>query len=241
MTLINLLGTMIFIVIGYLIGSLLPAIIISKRKFTADIRNYHSKNAGAANAIRVMGKKWGIFVLFADGFKPVIITLIAYSLTFINITNPMFKNIFRDANIYFSTLASIIGHCWPIYFRFRGGKGAACALGLLLIINPLYFFVALATWWILLYFYRMSSLSSIIMVGPAFIMSCLPNIPATCYLKSYGASQNYLIIILIALTWVIIIIRHYENIIRIIKKNERKVTIFDKLDQKLKFKPFTAK
>lgn len=224
---INLLGTFIFIVIGYLIGSISPSIIISRKKFKTDVRQHHSKNAGATNSTRVMGKKWGLVILFTDGFKPIITVLIAYGFTFIKISNPDYQDLFSGAYVYCSGLAAIVGHCWPIFFGFRGGKGAASSLGLLLIINPIYFVVAVASWWIILYLWRMVSLSSILMVGFAFIISWIPNIPLNAYVWPHD-QQYYVINIIILLTWLIVVARHYTNLIRIFKRNERKVTLFNR-------------
>lgn len=228
---INLLGTFIVIVLGYLIGSISPAIIISKKKFRTDVRDHYSKNAGATNSTRVMGKKWGAIVVLVDGFKPTITVLIAWSLTFITISNPDFHDLFKGAYIYFSGLAAIIGHCWPVYFKFRGGKGAASTLGLLLIINPIYFAVALASWWILLYFWRMASLSSVLMTALPFAISWIPNMPLNAYVWPHD-DQYHIISIIIFLTWLIVVVRHISNIIRIAKKTERKVAIFDRKKKK---------
>lgn len=228
---INLLGTFIVIVLGYLIGSISPAIIISKKKFRTDVRDHYSKNAGATNSTRVMGKKWGAIVVLVDGFKPTITVLIAWSLTFITISNPDFHDLFKGAYIYFSGLAAIVGHCWPVYFKFRGGKGAASTLGLLLIINPIYFAVALASWWILLYFWRMASLSSVLMTALPFAISWIPNMPLNAYVWPHD-DQYHIISIIIFLTWLIVVVRHISNIIRIAKKTERKVAIFDRKKKK---------
>lgn len=224
---INLLGTFILIVVGYLIGSISPSIIISKKKFKTDVRKHHSKNAGATNSVRVMGKKWGLVVLLLDGIKPIITVLIAYGFTFIKISNPDYQDLFKESYIYFSGLAAIIGHCWPVFFKFHGGKGAASALGLLLIINPIYFAIAVASWWIILFIWKMVSLSSILMVEFAFIFSWIPNIPLNAYVWPHD-QQYYIINIIIFLTWFIVAVRHYTNITRILKGTERKVRLFNK-------------
>ncbi|MBE4704016.1 glycerol-3-phosphate 1-O-acyltransferase PlsY [Spiroplasma platyhelix] len=228
---INILGTFILIVIGYLIGSISPAIIISRKRFKTDVRQHYSKNAGATNSTRVMGKKWGAVVVVIDGFKPIITVLIAWGFTFITIANPDYHNLFSESYIYFSGLAAVIGHCWPIYFGFRGGKGAASSLGLLLIINPIYFAVALASWWILLYLWRMASLSSVLMVGFAFVISWIPNMPLNAYVWPHD-DQYCIINIIIFLTWLIVVLRHSSNLIRIARGTERKVTIFDRKKKK---------
>ncbi len=224
---INLLGTFIFIIIGYLIGSISPSIIISKLKFKTDVREYYSKNAGATNSTRVMGSKWGAVILILDGIKPTIAILIAYGLTFINITNANYQLMFSQAYIYPTGLTAVIGHCWPIFYHFRGGKGAASSLGVLLMINPIYCFVAIASWWFILYLSRMSSLSSMLMMLLAFILSWIPNMPLHAFLSQQD-TDYYVVNIIIALMWILIIIRHWDNCKRIINHTERKVTIFDK-------------
>lgn len=233
MTHINLLGTFIFIVIGYLIGSISPSIIISKIKFKTDVRNHYSKNAGATNSTRVMGSKWGAMILVIDGFKPAIPILIAYGLTFINITNVNYQLMFKAAYIYPTGLAAVVGHCWPIFYGFRGGKGAASALGVLLMINPIYCIITIGSWWLILYLTRMSSLSSMLMMLLAFILSWIPNMPLHAFLWPHD-TQYYVVNIVIALVWILIIIRHWDNLKRIINHTERKVTLFDsKKNQKV--------
>lgn len=228
---INILGTFIFMIIGYLIGSFSLSIIISKKKFKRDVREYHSHNAGATNSTRVLGKKWGIIILFVDGFKPMIAVLVAWGLTFIPIANAKWTHLFNDAFVYYAAFGSIIGHCWPIYFGFRGGKGAASSLGLLLIINPIYFVIALAAWWATLYIWKIVSLSSVLMVGIAFAISWIPQIPLTAYVWPHDNQYN-MISWIILLTWIVVIMRHWSNLIRIINKTERKVTMFDRKSKK---------
>lgn len=229
---INLLGTFIFIIIGYLIGSISPSIIISKLKFQTDVRDYYSKNAGATNSTRVMGSKWGAVILILDGIKPTIAILITYGLTFINITNANYQSMFSQGYIYPTGLAAVIGHCWPIFYRFRGGKGAASSLGVLLMINPIYCLVTIASWWFILYLSRMSSLSSMLMMLLAFILSWIPNMPLHAFLSQQD-THYYVVNIVIALMWILIIIRHWDNCKRIINHTERKVTIFDKKNKNL--------
>lgn len=229
---INLLGTFIFIIIGYLIGSISPSIIISKLKFKTDVRDYYSKNAGATNSTRLMGSKWGAVILIIDGFKPVIPILIVYGLTFININNANFETMFSQAYIYPTGLAAVIGHCWPIFYRFRGGKGAASSLGVLLMINPIYCVITIASWWLILYLSKMSSLSSMLMMLLAFILSWIPNMPLHAFLSQQDTNY-YVVNIVIALMWILIIICHWDNCKRIINHTERKVTIFDKKNNNL--------
>lgn len=224
---ITILGSFIIIIIGYLIGSISSSVIISRKKFNTDVREHFSKNAGATNSSRVMGKKWGLVILLLDSFKPIISVLIAYGLTYIPINNSKFHDMFIKSYIYLAGLAAIIGHCWPIFFKFKGGKGAASSLGLLLIINPIYCLIAIASWWIILFLFKMVSLSSILMVLIAFILSWIPHIPLTNYLNSYN-DPFFVINIIIGLTWIIVFIRHFTNLQRMLKKEERKIIFFKK-------------
>lgn len=223
---INLVGTLIFIIIGYLIGSVSPAIIISKTRFKTDVRKHYSKNAGATNSTRVMGIKWGAVILILDGFKPAIAILIVYGLTFINITNSNYAHIFDDAYLYVTGFATIIGHCWPIFHGFKGGKGAASSLGLLLMINPIYCIITIASWWLILYLTKMASLSSLLMMLMAFILSWIPNMPFHAFLWPHDM-QYYNVNLIIGLTWFLIIIRHWVNIKRIINGTESKVNFLN--------------
>jgi len=112
----------ISVVVAYLLGSISSSTIISKQFAKIDIRNYGSGNAGATNTLRVLGAKWGLLVLVIDVLKGVIAVLIARMLT-------------PDSDKFFVCLAGlavIIGHNWPIFFRFKGGKGIATTIGVLL-------------------------------------------------------------------------------------------------------------
>ena len=143
---------------GYAVGSLSFAVIISKAMGLNDPRSYGSGNPGATNVLRSGNKAAAILTLVFDalkGYVPVLLVLLfgqPYGL--------------GEGTAALVGLAAFLGHLWPVFFRFQGGKGVATAAGVLLAINPLLGGATLATWLIIAYFSRYSSLAS--MVSAAF-------------------------------------------------------------------------
>lgn len=116
-------------VISYAIGSIMSSVIISRKMAGFDVREKGSKNAGSTNVLRTVGKKAAIFTLICDVLKGVIAILIAMLIAKIaKIENPLLIK-------YVAGLAVALGHTFPIFFEFRGGKGVATSLGVLLMLN----------------------------------------------------------------------------------------------------------
>lgn len=113
--------SVVAIVLSYLLGSISFSTLITRRVAHVDIRNYGSGNAGATNTLRVIGVKWGIAVFLLDICKGVVVALAARWIPGSNLTL-----------VYLCCLAVIAGHNWPVFFRFRGGKGVATTIGVLL-------------------------------------------------------------------------------------------------------------
>jgi len=141
------------VVVAYLIGSLSFAVIVSRGFGLADPRSYGSKNPGATNVLRSGHRAAAILTLVLDalkGYVPVVIALLLSS-----------RFGWGEATIAFVGLAAFVGHLWPVFFRFAGGKGVATAAGVLLAFNPWLGLATLATWGIVALFFRYSSLASI--------------------------------------------------------------------------------
>ena len=143
---------------GYLVGSLSFAVIVSRAMGLADPRSYGSGNPGATNVLRSGSKPAALLTLALDAVKGVVPVLVArwaaarYGLS-------------DDAVDWCAALAGIgafLGHLWPVYFRFKGGKGVATAAGVLLAINPGLGLATMATWLIVAAFFRYSSLASLV-------------------------------------------------------------------------------
>lgn len=143
-----------FTVAAYLLGSVSFAVIVSKASGLADPRTYGSKNPGATNVLRSGNKKAAIATLLGDCFKGWIAVWLAkvygadYGI--------------GEAGIALVAFAVFVGHLWPVFFRFKGGKGVATALGVLLGINAWLGVATLATWLIVAYAFRYSSLAALV-------------------------------------------------------------------------------
>ena len=139
---------------AYLIGSLSFAVLVSRLMGLADPRSYGSGNPGATNVLRTGNRAAAVLTLALDalkGFVPVLLVLVY---------GPRFG--LGETAAAFVGLAAFIGHLWPVFFRFQGGKGVATAAGVLMALNPLLGIAVLATWALIAAFFRYSSLASVV-------------------------------------------------------------------------------
>ncbi|WP_119155622.1 glycerol-3-phosphate 1-O-acyltransferase PlsY [Caldimonas tepidiphila] len=142
------------VVAGYLLGSLSFAVIVSRLMGLSDPRSYGSGNPGATNVLRSGNKAAAILTLVFDALKGVLPVL---AVRFWG--EPWGLG---EGTAAMVGLAAFVGHVWPVFFRFQGGKGVATAAGVLLAINPLLGVATLATWLIIAFFFRYSSLAAIV-------------------------------------------------------------------------------
>ncbi|SES78080.1 acyl-phosphate glycerol-3-phosphate acyltransferase [Oceanobacillus limi] len=186
----------IFALIAYVLGSIPSALIVGKVGYKVDIREHGSGNLGATNTFRVLGIKAGIIVTLADILKGTAATLVP---------------LFFQADVYplIIGLFAVIGHTYPIFAKFKGGKAVATSGGIILGVNPLLFFVMIASFLISLYITKYVSLSSMITGVITVILSIV--------FQDIG-----LIIVSSALT-IFVFYRHKENIKRIKNKTEPKI------------------
>lgn len=187
----------ILIVAAYLFGSIPSALIIGRKYYNKDIRLEGSGNLGGTNAGRVLGKKAGLFVTIADVVKVLIPTLLArYYLNF-------------DMAALIGLIA-LVGHCFPIFARFKGGKGVSSYFGIGLVLNPLIALIVFIIWIILKRITNYVSLSSIIacMTAP-FI-----------FLIVYGPGLAFYLMLTGAL---FIAFLHRSNVKRLLNGTENKI------------------
>ena len=149
---------------AYLIGSLSFAVIVSRAMGLNDPRTYGSGNPGATNVLRSGNKAAAVLTLLLDalkGFVPVVLV-------------DQFGSRFGlgEGTVALVALAAFLGHLWPVFFRFQGGKGVATAAGVLLGLNPWLGLATLATWVIIAAFFRYSSLAAIVAAVFAPFYSC---------------------------------------------------------------------
>ena len=147
-------STLLFVLIAYLIGSVSFAVVVSKLFGLSDPRTYGSKNPVATNVLRSGNKPAAVLTLLGDGFKGWLAVWLAMHFA------PTYGVI--DSGIAMVAIAVFLGHLWPIFFRFIGGKGVATALGVLLGINPWLGLATLITWLVIAYAFRYSSLAALV-------------------------------------------------------------------------------
>ena len=147
-------NTILFAIAAYLIGSISFAVVVSRAMGLADPRSYGSKNPGATNVLRSGNKKAAIATLAGDCLKGWLAVWLAQRF------GPQAG--VGEAGIALVALAAFLGHLWPVFFRFKGGKGVATALGVLLGLNVWLGLATLLTWLIIAYAFRYSSLAALI-------------------------------------------------------------------------------
>lgn len=206
----------VLIFIAYLIGSIPTAVLVSKYFFGIDIRDYGSGNSGATNTFRVLGTKWGAFVMSVDILKGVLASFL-YLLLPYYLTNEWDRTNFMIG----LGLSAVAGHIFPIWANFKGGKGVATLLGMVVAIQPLVALCVLGVFLIVLYLTRFVSLSSILasMAFPLFILVVF-NEPEPLY---------RVFAIAVAL---LVILTHQKNISRLLQGNESKARIFKRRDRR---------
>ena len=134
------LGIVICVVVPYLLGSLNFAVIISKSRYKDDVRTHGSGNAGATNMLRTHGKSAAALTLLGDLLKAVVSVLLALFLM------P------GDGFAYIAGLCCMLGHAFPVYYGFKGGKGVVVAAGTMLVLNPLVFLTCIGVWALVIIF-----------------------------------------------------------------------------------------
>ncbi len=192
---------------AYLIGSLSFAVVVSRFMGLADPRTYGSKNPGATNVLRSGNKAAAVVTLLLDALKgwlPVVLVQ-AYGERYG----------LGAGTVALAGFAAFLGHLFPVFFRFQGGKGVATAAGVILAFNPWLGLASLATWLIIAVFFRYSSLASIVtaVFAPAYYL-----LGADVAWDAPGAMVLGLAAMAVLLVW-----RHAENINRLIAGTESKL------------------
>lgn len=206
----KILFEILLLIISYLLGSIPTALIISKLFFKKDIRDYGSKNMGATNTLRVLGLPYAITVFLLDALKAAIVVgLFTYGI--------LSKDLIPHLHPIVFGFVAIIGHIFPIFAKFKGGKGVACMSGILLIYSPLCFLVEMVAFLLILILTKYVSAGSIISLFLVFILSFI--IPPV-----FQTSPDIIFSIFCGIIFIIIVIDHWPNIIRLLHGNESQIT-----------------
>jgi acyl phosphate:glycerol-3-phosphate acyltransferase len=207
---------LLLIMLAYLIGSIPTAVWISKYFFDIDIRDYGSGNAGATNTYRVLGSKWGTYVMTVDMLKAIVAVKLAFFLPDAHEYELYLINLQLGLG-----LAAVLGHVFPIWANFRGGKGVASLFGMVLGIQPNVALCCVGIFIVVLFLTRWVSLSSILacVAFPIFILFIF-NEPEHLY---------RIFAVIVAL---MVVFTHQKNIGRLLKGHESKVPILKHRDRR---------
>jgi len=196
------LNTLLFVVAAYLIGSVSFAVVVSKLCGLADPRTYGSKNPGATNVLRSGNKIAAALTLLGDAFKGWLAVWLAYRF------GPEFE-VGRNG-VALVAVAVFLGHLWPVFFRFKGGKGVATALGVLFGISGWLGLAALATWLAVAFVSRYSSLAAL-----------TASVAAPLYYGLFDGVDALLLAIVVMTG--LLIYRHGQNIANLIAGKESRI------------------
>ena len=195
----------LMLILSYLIGAIPNGYVIGKVFFKKDIREFGSGNTGATNSFRVLGKPAGFIVTFLDIFKGFI--TVFFPVWFPVHANGPISTFFTHGLIV--GIFAILGHVYPIYLKFKGGKAVATSAGVVLGVNPILLLILAIIFFGILYLTKYVSLSSIVAAISCVICSLI--------------IHDYILFGMSAFVSIILIFRHRSNIVRIFKGEEPKI------------------
>ncbi|MFN5845700.1 MAG: glycerol-3-phosphate 1-O-acyltransferase PlsY [Flavobacteriia bacterium] len=203
----------LFSIIAYLLGSIPTAVWIGRYRYGLDVREHGSKNAGATNTFRVLGKKPGILVLFIDIVKGALATALPEMILESNLQDPDHLIQIR----ILSAIFAVTGHVFPIFAQFRGGKGVATSLGVIIGLQPIAALICVSLFLVVFVSTKYVSLGAIT-AAIAF--------PLVNYFM-LGEKSFWLLSFSLLLS-ALVIIAHRKNINRLMKGEENKMNLFKK-------------
>ena len=203
------------ILVSYLIGSLNSSLILGKIN-NYDVREHGSGNAGATNTYRMHGRIHGTIVFCFDCFKGFFAIILAESLILSGLRNPLFD---IEIYLYFSALSVVIGHCYPLWFQFKGGKGAATGLGIFLYFEPFLVVPSLLVWMLSLVVFRFVGLATIL---------AFASLPVFVFLFERQSFVN--LVFFSFILGLLILFTHRQNINSMLKGTEHRVSFSLKSD-----------
>jgi glycerol-3-phosphate acyltransferase PlsY len=207
---------LMIVILAYLIGSIPTAVWVSQRFFNIDIRDYGSGNAGATNVYRILGSRWGTLVMLIDMLKGMAAVQLAWLLPEYADSETLFQNLQTVLG-----MTAVLGHIFPIWADFKGGKGVATVFGMVLGISPITAVSCVGIFGIVLYLTRFVSLSSILasIAFPIFILVIF-NV------------ENPLYRVFAIAVALMVVLTHQKNIGRLLRGEESKIPILKGRDRR---------
>ncbi len=196
-------NTIVAVVAAYLVGSLSFAVIVSKIMGLSDPRSYGSGNPGATNVLRSGNKQAAVLTLLLDAFKGWLPVFVAHRLGL------------GAGVVALVGLAAFLGHLYPVFFRFQGGKGVATAAGVLLAFQPLLGLIVLALWLLVAFVFRYSSLAAMVAAMAAPMVYMLG-------MNGWWDMHGQILLAIIGMS-LLLLWRHRQNIRRLLAGQESKI------------------
>ena len=193
---------LIIIIVAYLLGNISTSYIVAKKLAGVDIRTQGSGNAGSTNVLRTLGKKAGALTFIGDVLKGLIAILLAKFIAYI-------AHLDQATCAYLAVVAVVLGHNYPVFLGFKGGKGVATSLGSMLGMNPIIALTCLGFFIIIVAITKYVSLGSILGIGLSPIIMMINH-------------NNKGVLVTLFLT-ISVVLTHKENIKRLLKGTERKI------------------
>lgn len=207
----EILNYVVLIICGYLLGNISPAKIISRFK-KDDITKHGSGNPGTMNMLRTFGFKQGIITLFFDALKGAIPALMGYLMFGGDPTSE-----YSYVGLYIGGMSAVMGHCFPIFYKFKGGKGVATMLGMFAVAEPYWAIVAFVVCFLYLVIFDYGALTSFLFIT------------ALTVIEGYKFHDNITITIILFILYFLMWFMHRGNITRLLIGKENKVNFLDKL------------
>lgn len=212
------------IILSYLVGSIPTSIIISKAVKGIDIRNYGSGNAGGTNVMRVLGWKHGVLVIILDALKGAIAVVLVARLHYGVLP---FQNVspFDDFTLVqiIAGISAVVGHIWTVFAGFRGGKGIATALGMLLMIITIDMLIAVGIFLIVVSISRYVSLGSIVSAMAVPLSMIFRENVLHTHIEGYNTLLPFVIGVSL-----LVIFTHRKNLVRLLNGTENKLSFSKK-------------
>lgn len=217
------LAVLLTAVIAYLLGSISSAVIVSRCFFQEDVREKGSGNAGATNVLRNYGKKAALMTTAGDLLKSIAAVLAGgFLLTHLQLTGTTEISVdgLRIVGRYLAGAACVLGHLFPVYFGFRGGKGVMTSFGMILILDYRVALLCLLVFSVTVGISRMVSLGSVLAVAVAPFAVCLLGL----YVDDTSPEAAWFCTLVIAVVALTVIVKHRSNLVRICNGNENKIS-----------------
>jgi glycerol-3-phosphate acyltransferase PlsY len=206
----------LLIILSYFIGSIPTAVWVSRHFFGIDIREYGSGNSGATNTYRVLGSRWGTLVMIVDVLKGVVATSLFLLIPYYTTDEWDRTNFMVGLG-----LAAVLGHIFPVFADFKGGKGVATLFGMVIAIQPIVAVLCVAVFLLVLYLTRFVSLSSI-----------LASVSFAIFILFIFNEREPLYRVFAVAVALMVILTHQKNINRILKGTESKIPILRHRDRR---------